>query len=230
VPDGVAGAAPRRGRRQRRRAPVAEPSVRGGLLVRLVVLVAGLLLFALGIVMTLQSDLGLGPWDVLHQGLAEHTPLTFGQAGIAAGVVVLAAAVALGVLPGPGTVLNVILIGVFLDALIALDVVPSLAGEPLPAKLLLDVAGVLAVGVGTALYIGARMGAGPRDSLMLGLSRRLGLRVGLARSAVEVAAFAGGAALGGTYGAGTIIFALGVGPAIETSFRALARSPLAARR
>lgn len=192
----------------------------------MVALQLGLLLFALGIVMTLRSDLGLGPWDVLHQGLADHSPLSFGVAGIVVGVAVLAAATALGgVRIGVGTLLNAVLIGAFIDLLIAVDVVPDPTG--LLSRLGLDVGGVLVIGVGTAIYIGAGMGAGPRDSFMLAVVHRFGLRVGVARTAVEVFALAGGAALGGTVGVGTLIFALGIGPAVEASFRILGRSPLA---
>jgi uncharacterized membrane protein YczE len=206
----------------------AEPPVlRGGRGVRLAAIVVGLLLFALGIVMTLRAHVGLGPWDVLHQGLADHTPLSFGVAGIAVGVVVLAAAVALGdVVLGLGTVLNAVLIGLFIDGLLLLDVVPQ--PEALPARLGLDVAGVLVVGLGTAVYIGGAMGAGPRDSFMLAVARRLGLRVGTARTLIELGALACGAALGGTVGVGTLVFALGVGPAVELAFHLLGRSPLTA--
>lgn len=201
--------------------------VLGGLTFRLAVLQVGLLLFALGIVMTLRSTLGLGPWDVLHQGVADHSPLSFGVAGIVVGVGVLAAAVALGgVALGLGTLLNAVLVGAYVDLLIVIDVVP--APETLVARLALDVGGVLAIGAGTAVYIGAAMGAGPRDSFMLAVSRRFGLRVGVARTLIELAALAGGAALGGTVGVGTLIFALGIGPAVEGSFRLLDRSPLAA--
>jgi uncharacterized membrane protein YczE len=199
----------------------------GGRAARLVALQVGLVLFALGIVMTLRADLGLGPWDVLHQGLADHSPLSFGVAGIVVGVGVLGAALWLGgVSVGLGTVLNAVLIGVFVDVLIALDVVPR--PDALAARALLDVGGVIAVGVGTAVYIGAAMGAGPRDSFMLAVARRFGLRVGVARTLIELSALACGAALGGTVGVGTLVFALGIGPAVETSFRLLDRSPLAA--
>ena len=199
----------------------------GGRAARLVALQLGLLLFALGIVMTLRSELGLGPWDVLHQGLADHSPLSFGVAGIVVGVGVLAAAIALGgVALGLGTLLNAILIGAYVDLLIAIDVVP--APGALAARLALDVGGVVAIGVGTAVYIGAAMGAGPRDSFMLAVARRFGLRVGVSRTLIELAALVGGASLGGTVGVGTLIFALGIGPAVEASFRLLDRSPLAA--
>jgi uncharacterized membrane protein YczE len=201
------------------------PALRGGRGVRLTAVVAGLLLFALGIVMTLRSDVGLGPWDVLHQGVADHSPLSFGTAGIVVGVGVLAAALALGgVHLGVGTVLNAVLIGAFVDLIILADVVPE--PDALASRLALDVAGVATIGIGTALYIGANMGTGPRDSLMLAVGRRLGVRVSLARTAVELGALAAGAALGGTVGVGTLIFALGVGPAVELAFRVLGRSPL----
>jgi uncharacterized membrane protein YczE len=148
-------------------------------------------------------------------------------AGIVVGVGVLGAALWLGgVSVGVGTLLNAVLIGVFVDVLIALDVVPR--PDALAARALLDVGGVVAVGVGTAVYIGAAMGAGPRDSFMLAVARRFGLRVGVARTLIELSALAGGAALGGTVGVGTLVFALGIGPAVEASFRLLDRSPLAA--
>lgn len=202
--------------------------LRGGRGARFLALGIGLVLVSLGIVMTLRSDVGLGPWDVLHQGLADHSPLSFGVAGIAVGVGVLAATVALGGVDlGIGTLLNVVLIGVFIDLLIALDVVPD--PDALVARLALDVAGVLVFGLGTAVYIGAALGAGPRDSLMLAVVRRFGLRVGLARTLIEPSALACGAALGGTVGVGTLVFALGVGPAVEAAFRLLARSPIAVR-
>ena len=207
-------------------AHTAPPVLLGGRTTRFVALQGGIFLFALGIVMTLRSDLGLGPWDVLHQGLADHSPLSFGVAGIVVGVGVLAGAMALGgVSLGAGTLLNAVLIGAFVDLLIWVDVVPH--PDALGARLLLDVAGVLLIGVGTAVYIGAAMGAGPRDSFMLAVARRFGLRVGVSRTLIELAALAGGAALGGTVGIGTLIFALGVGPAVEASFRLLDRSPLA---
>jgi uncharacterized protein len=202
--------------------------VRGTFLARLFVLLVGLWIFALGIVMTLEADLGLSPWDVLHQGIQRNSPLSFGVASVLVGIGLLVVTVLLGVRPGLGTVLNALLIGLFIDLQIALDLVPSAEGEPLALQLALDAAGVALVGVATALYIGAAMGAGPRDSLMLALVQRLGWRVGVARTVIELGALAAGLVLGGTVGVGTLVFAFGIGPACEAAFWLLRRSPLVA--
>lgn len=201
--------------------------MRGGLAARLASLVAGLFLCACGIVAFLESGLGLPPWDVLHQGLAEQTPLSFGAANLVVAVVVLALAALLRARIGLGTVLNALLIGTFVIALLRLDAVAELSESPLAGRLTLMAAALACFGAGSALYIAPQLGAGPRDSLMLVLSRRLGVRIGVSRTALELAALLVGWALGGTVGIGTLVFALGVGPAVEASFRLLARTPLA---
>jgi uncharacterized membrane protein YczE len=205
----------------------APPLVRGPLAARVASLLAGLALFAAGIVLLLESDLGLSPWDVLNQGVAEHTPLSFGTANVVISLCVLVVAWALGARIGPGTVANAVLIGLLVDALLAFEAVESLSEAPLSARVVFMLAGVLVIGVGTGLYIGAGMGAGPRDSLMLVSSRRTGVRVGVTRAALEIGATGAGFALGGTVGIGTLVFALGIGPAVELSFWLLERSPLA---
>jgi uncharacterized protein len=203
------------------------PIVRGGLGARLCVLVAGLFLCAGGIVAFLEAELGLPPWDVLHQGLAEQTPLSFGAANLAVSVVVLAASALLGARIGLGTVLNALLIGTFVIGLTAIEAVDELSDSSLGGRVVLMGAALALFGVGSALYIGADMGAGPRDSLMVVASQRLGVRLGVSRTAIELVALVAGVVLGGTVGIGTLVFALGIGPAVELSFRALARSPLA---
>lgn len=182
-------------------------------------LVGGLFLFALGIVLTLRSGLGLGPWDVLHDGLDLRLPITFGQAGILVGAVLLGANLLLGERPGIGTVANAILIGLFIDGILWTGAVPDLAGRGVLAQLPMDLAGVAGVGVGSALYIKAGLGAGPRDGLMLVLTRRTGRRVGMVRTGIELAALLAGWALGGTVGLGTAVFALGIGPAVQAAFQ-----------
>jgi uncharacterized membrane protein YczE len=127
--------------------------------------------------------------------------------------------VALGERPGIGTVANAVMIGLFIDALLYLGIVPNLAGKGLLARLAMDVIGVGTIGVGSALYIKAGLGAGPRDGLMLVLSRRTHQRVGLVRAGIELTALLAGWLLGGTAGVGTAVFALGIGPAVETAFR-----------
>ena len=175
----------------------------------------------------MESGLGLPPWDVLHQGIARHSPLSFGEAVIAVGVVVLAAAVLVGARIGIGTVANAILIGTFIDLLLGIDVVQDLAHANLAARIGLLALGIALTGVGSGFYIGATLGAGPRDSLMIALWQKTGIRVGAIRAAIEISALSAGIALDGTFGVGTVAFALLIGPVIETSFALLERSPLA---
>lgn len=203
------------------------PLIRGSVLTRSVSLVFGLFLFALGIVFLLESGLGLSPWDVLAQGISDKTPLSFGTANIAIAVAVLVAAWALGARIGPGTVANAVLIGLFVDWLVSIDGIDALSDMSLAIRIVLMVAGIVIIGIGTGFYVGAGMGAGPRDSLMLVTSRRSGVRIGATRAAIEVVVTVLGFALGGTVGIGTLAFAFGIGPAVELSFWLLERSPIA---
>lgn len=205
----------------------APPRVRGGLAARLVVLVAGLFLFALGIVTQLESRLGLSPWDVLHQGIARHTPLSFGIANVCVSIVVLGVAVLLGARIGVATVANALLIGSFIQALTAIAPIDRLSDASLGVRIGLLAATMPLIGAGSALYLGAWLGAGPRDSLMVVGGTRTGLRLGVVRAGLELAALAAGWTLGGTVGVGTVVFALGVGPSLETGFWMLRRTPLA---
>jgi uncharacterized protein len=206
---------------------LAPPVIRGGLGARLAVLVVGLFLCACGIVAFLESDLGLPPWDVLHQGLAEQTRLSFGAANLVVSVVVVAVAALLRARIGLGTVLNAVLIGSFVIALTSVDAVDELSGSSLGGRVALMAVALGCFGVGSALYIGADLGAGPRDSLMVVASQRLRVRLGMSRTAIELAVLLAGVLLGGTFGIGTVVFALGIGPAVELSFRLLARTPFA---
>ena len=201
--------------------------MRGGRAARGSSLLAGLFLFALGIVLILDSRLGLSPWDVLNQGISKHTPLSFGTANIAEAVVVLLVAWSLGGTPGPGTVANALLIGAVIQGLTSVDALNALAHDGLSVRIPLLVVGIWLLGPATAFYIGADLGAGPRDTLMLVGARRTRFRVGVVRATIELAALAAGIALGGTFGVGTVAFALLIGPVVESSFALLARSPLA---
>ena len=205
----------------------APPLVRGSGAARWGSLIVGLFLFAFGIVLLLESELGLSPWDVLNQGVSEHTSLSFGTANIVIAVCVLVLARALGARIGPGTVTNAILIGLMVDGLLAIDAVDALSESTLVLRIMFMVTGILIIGIGSGFYIGAGLGAGPRDSLMLVAARRAGVRIGIARVAIEVAVTVIGFALGGTVGIGTLAFAFGIGPAVELSFWLLERSPLA---
>ncbi len=203
------------------------PVLRGSPAHRWVALFLGLGLFAVGIVLLLESELGLAPWDVLNQGVSEHTSLSFGTANIAVGLIVLATAWALGARIGPGTVANALCVGVFVDGLLAIDAVDALSEAPLVARIGFMLVGVLVIGFATAFYLGASMGAGPRDSLMLVVAERTHLRIGVGRAALEIGATGLGFALGGTVGIGTLVFAFGIGPAVELAFWLLERSPFA---
>ena len=207
---------------------LAPPALHGGLAARIVWLVAGLFLCACGIVSFLESELGLPPWDVLHQGLAEQLGISFGAANVLVSAAVLVLVWRLKARIGLGTVLNAALVGTFVIALTALDAVDSLSQEPLGVRIALVAIALPFFGVGSAFYICASLGAGPRDSLMLVVSRRLGIRIGVARTATEVAALVVGFALGGTAGIGTLVFAVGIGPVVEASFWLLGRTPFAA--
>src|SRR5437764_1563352 len=144
----------------------APPRVRGGLVARLVVLGVGLFLFAAGIVAQLESRLGLSPWDTLHQGIARHTPLTFGTANICVSVVVVVVAWLLGARIGIGTLANALLVGGFIQALTAIGAIDRLSDASLGVRIGLLAATMPLIGLGSALYLGAWLGAGPRDSLM----------------------------------------------------------------
>jgi len=184
-------------------------------------LLAGLWLFAVGVVLGLQSGLGVAPWDVFHDGIRQATPLSFGAATVLVGVVLVVVGLGFGVRPGPGTLVNMVAIGVFADALLHSGFVQDLDGRSLPVRLAAVLAGVGLVALGSALYIGAGLGSGPRDSLMLALSARTRLSVGLIRGLLEASVLGVGWLLGGAVGVGTVLFALGVGPAVQLAFRVL---------
>ena len=185
---------------------------------RLIVLIFGLFLCSVGIVCTYRSGMGLGPWDVLHQGISRHTPLSFGQASIIVGGVIILVGLLIRVRPGVGTVLNMLLIGLFVDAQLRSNWLPDLGAMPLVVRLLVDALGVLLMGIGTAFYITPRLGAGPRDGLMMRLHVLSHVRIAFVRAAIECSALLIGFLLGGTTGIGTLIFAFGVGPAVEIGF------------
>jgi uncharacterized membrane protein YczE len=175
---------------------------------RLPQLLGGLALYGLSMAMQIRAGLGLNPWDVLHEGLAERTPLSFGAITAVTGVIVLLLWVPLRQRPGIGTVANVVVIAVAVDA--ALWVVP--APDALVPRIALLVGGVLLNGVATAAYVGARLGPGPRDGLMTGLCARTGWSVRVVRTGIEVVVLATGWLLGGTAGVGTVLYALAIGP------------------
>ncbi|MCG5435876.1 membrane protein YczE [Micromonospora foliorum] len=176
---------------------------------RLVQLYLGLALYGVSMALMIRSHLGLDPWDVFHQGLSELTGLSFGTVTIGVGALVLLLWIPLRQRPGLGTVSNVVVIGLVVDATLAL--LP--AGGPLSVRIAMLVTGIVANGAATALYLGARLGPGPRDGLMTGyVARRPGRSVRLVRTVIEVTVLALGWLLGGTVGVGTVAYALAIGP------------------
>jgi len=129
--------------------------------------------------------------------------------------------------PGIGTVANAVLVGTFIQVLTSIDVVDDLSHDGLGMRIPLLLVGILLIGPATALYIGASLGAGPRDTLMLVGARRTRFRIGVVRGTLELTALVIGITLGGTFGVGTVLFAFGIGPIVEASFFLLGRSPLA---
>jgi len=178
---------------------------------RLIQLYAGLALYGISMALIIRSTLGNMPWDVLHQGLAGRMGWTIGAVSILVGVLVLLAWIPLRQRPGLGTVSNVVVIGVAVDATLA--VVPAPGDLALRVGLL--VGGVLLNAVATAAYIGVHLGPGPRDGLMTGLVRRTGGSVRLVRTSIEVAVVITGWLLGGTLGLGTVVYALAIGPLVQ---------------
>jgi uncharacterized membrane protein YczE len=178
---------------------------------RLVQLLVGLWLYGFTMALLVRSDLGLDPWDVFHQGLSEQVPLSFGQIVIVVGAVVLVLWIPLRQMPGLGTVLNVIIIGLAADAGLALVDRP----DALWARIALLLAGVFGNGLAGALYISAHLGSGPRDGLWVGLVRRTGLSVRLWRTSIELTVLVVGFVLGGTVGVGTVLYALAIGPTVQ---------------
>ena len=176
---------------------------------RLVQLYAGLVLYGASTALMVESSLGLDPWDVFHQGLSRLTGLSLGVVTIAVGALVLLLWIPLRQRPGLGTISNVVVIGLAVDATLA--VIPTVA--PLAGRIGLLVAGILLNGVATGLYIGARFGPGPRDGLMTGyVALRPGRSIRLVRTVIEVTVLAAGWLLGGTVGAGTVAYAVSIGP------------------
>ena len=193
---------------------------------RLVKLNLGLVLFAVGLWLGLVAELGVGPWDVLTGGLSEQTGVRFGLMAIVVSVVVLLIGIAARVRPGIGTVLNVFVIGAVLDLLLTSPLLADLGEQALPLRLLATVLGIATVAAGSALYLGAHLGPGPRDGLMVAIHLRTGWRVGTARGVLEGVVLVLGVLLGGPVGIGTLLFAVGIGPAVQVAFRVLRQTPV----
>ena len=177
--------------------------------------ITGLAFFGFGISLFLRANLGLAPWDIFHKGLSKKLDISIGLVIVGVGLLLLLLWIPLRQRPGVGTILNALEIG------FVVNLTKPLIGEPdqLIIRALMVVAGVVVIGLGSALYIGAGLGSGPRDGLMLGLSkysikgRQISIRV--ARTFVELTVMVAGLFLGGSIGVGTLIFMFGIGPLVQ---------------
>jgi len=183
---------------------------------KIIRLMAGYFVYGLGIALTVNADLGLAPWGVFHQGMAIQFGITMGVAIQIAGAAILIIDLLLNESIGWGTIGNVYFIGLFLDLIQASDVIPTYQ-KVLP-RLAMMVAGMVLISLATFLYLGAQLGSGPRDGLMVALTKKLKLPVGAIRSAIELTALTAGYFMGGSVGWGTVIMSLGLGLFIQTTF------------
>jgi len=187
-------------------------------------LFAGLLGIGVAAPLMIRSGLGLGPWDAFHVGIHELTGISVGAASILVGLVVLLCSRLFGVRPGIGTMANMLLIGIFIDLL--LPRVPAAAS--LSGGLSYYAVAIVLGGLSTGLYMGAGLGHGPRDGLMMGISGRYGWRVRRVRTVIELCALFGGWMMGGAVGIGTVLFAVCIGPMVQLGLQLFSNLPVTA--
>ena len=191
-----------------------------GYSVRLVRLIFGLFLFALGSFLTIQANIGLASWEAFSMGIANLTGQTYGNILIISGVVILGVDVLLKEKVGFGTILNTILIGVFVDMIQAFEIIPQMHGFLSGVVMLL--LGQVSICIGSFFYIGASLGCGPRDALMVALGKRLpNVPIGIVRGCIEGAVLLIGWLLGAKVGIGTVISVFGISFILETTFKLL---------
>ena len=177
----------------------------------------GLFLYAVGIVMTINANLGLGPWDVFHKGLSITIGITMGQASIAMGIIIVITNYFVGEKLGWGTLSNMLFIGIFMDMLMINNLIPIYHNTILQVIMMLG--GMFVIGLASYFYIGAGLGSGPRDGLMVLLTKKTGKSVRFIRNCIEITVSIGGYLLGGYIGVGTIIIALGIGYFVQFVFK-----------
>ncbi|WP_270648168.1 YczE/YyaS/YitT family protein [Paeniclostridium hominis] len=187
--------------------------------VRLIRLMVGLMFCALGIVLMINANLGLSPWDVLHEGISKSIGITMGQASILISAIVIILDIFLGEKLGLGTILNVITIGWFMDILMLNNIIP--VANTFSLGILMTFLGMILMSVGCYLYIGSGLGSGARDGMMVALQKRTGKPISVVRGGLEVGVLITGFLLGGTVGVGTIISSIGLGYCIQLVFKIL---------
>ncbi|PAB60176.1 YczE/YyaS/YitT family protein [Anaeromicrobium sediminis] len=182
-------------------------------------LILGLFLYALGIALTVQANLGVAPWDAFHQGLSNMIGITFGQASIVVGLIIVFFNIILSEKVGIATILNMFLIGLFIDMIFGSGIIQK--SNSIPIGFMMLITGMFVIAIATWLYVGAGLGSGPRDGLMVALTRKTNHTVGLIRSLIELTALILGASLGGQIGIGTAILAFCIGPIVQITFKLL---------
>ncbi len=184
---------------------------------RLFKLFAGLFLYAVGIVMTINVNIGLAPWEAFHQGISRSTGITIGQASIAMGLIIVIVNAVMKEKLGFGTLSNMLFIGLFMDLLMLNHLIPVY--KNIIARMAMMILGMFIIGIATYLYISAGWGAGPRDGLMVVLTKKTGKSVRLVRSSIETLVVTIGYLMGGSIGAGTLIMALFIGFFVQLAFQ-----------
>jgi uncharacterized membrane protein YczE len=177
---------------------------------KLLQVLVGTTLIGTGVALNFSSQLGLGPWGVFHEGISLNTTLSFGSAIIATGIFVTLLWIPLKQMPGIATFVDIFWIGTVVDLIIGIE----LNTESLLLKWIYVFLGILCIGSGTAIYVGADMGSGPRDGVMVGLEGK-GLKIGMARNIIEVTALVLGWLLGGTVGLSSVVIAVSIGPVVQ---------------
>jgi len=190
---------------------------------RLLILHIGLFLYSLGIALSLNAQIGYAPWEVLHVGMAKTFGMTIGEVSIIVGFLILLVTAYCGEDIGIGTIANMIVIGLVLDLILYLDFLP-VAGNMFSGLLML-ISGLFTIALGSYFYIASAFGAGPRDGLMVLLTRKTGLPIGLCRGGIELAAVIIGWFLGGLVGIGTVVSALMIGFCVQITFKLLRFDP-----
>lgn len=184
---------------------------------RVLRLFLGLFLFAVGIVMTINANLGLAPWDVFHQGISKNTNITMGQASMGVGVILIILNSVFGERLGWGTILNMLFIGIFIDLLMLNRIIPT--SNSFLSGLVMAMLGMFIIGIASFLYIGAGLGSGPRDGLMVALTKRTKKSVRFIRNSIEISVLGIGYLLGGYVGIGTVIMSVCIGYFVQFAFK-----------
>jgi uncharacterized membrane protein YczE len=190
---------------------------------RLIILHIGLFLYSLGIALSLKAQIGYAPWEVLHVGMAKTFGMSIGEISIIVGFLILLVTAYCGEDIGIGTISNMIVIGLVLDLILYLDFLP-VAGNMFFGLLML-ITGLFTIALGSYFYIASAFGAGPRDGLMVLLTRKTGLPIGVCRGAIELTAVVIGWYLGGLVGIGTVVSAFMIGFCVQITFKLLRFDP-----